>query len=224
MKTTTILVLASMHQFHKDHPTFDYDRLFNAVENFQPDFVGVEIRPEDIGAGENYLSQNYPFEMIELSKEYGDGRCFGFDWLGEDIAGQPIPNNYWKEISVHKKLEREMSDDDSIDFTELEDLFEQQMAILKTATPASLIDGRYGAVTKRYYQVSDDVLRETRYEFITQFRRRRDQEIGKNIVDFILSHAGSRIALVMGANHQVYALETLTNDLEIEDVVYEQPV
>lgn len=223
MKPTSIMIMASMHQFHKEHPTFDYDKLFLSIEHFQPDHVGVEIRPEDIGADDDYLSQNYPFEMVKLSKDYDNGRCFGFDWLGEDIAGQPIPNNYWKEISLYKKLERELSDATSIDFQELDVLFEQQMEILKTATPASLIDGRYGQVTKRYYQVSDDLLRGTKYEFIPQFRRRRDQEIGKNIVDFIHGHPGTRIALVMGANHHVYALETLSNDLEIEDVIYEKP-
>jgi len=224
MKPTSIMVMASMHQFHKEHPTFDYDKLFHAIKHFQPDHVGVEIRPEDIGAEEDYLSQNYPFEMVKLSKDYGNGRCFGFDWLGDDIAGQPIPANYWKEISLYKKLERELSDEASIDFKELDVLFEQQMEILKTATPASLIDGRYGQVTRRYYQVSDDLLRGTKYEFISQFRRRRDQEIGKNIIEFIYSHPCTRIALVMGANHHVYALETLSNDLEVENIVYENPV
>ena len=227
MKTTTIMAVASMHQFHKDHPTFDYDKLFQVIGQFQPDYVGVEIRPEDIGTNEVYLRKNYPFEMVKLSTAYDNDRCFGFDWLGEDIAGQPIPNNYWKDISIYKRLERELSDDASMISNklavELDNLFEQQMDILKTATAASLIDGRYGIITKRYYQVSDDLLRGTKYELISEFRRRRDQEIGKNIVNFIYKHLGTRIAVVMGANHHVYALEALSNSLEIDNVIYEQP-
>jgi hypothetical protein len=227
MKSTTIMAVASMHQLHKEHPSFDYDKLFQVIEHFHPDYVGVEIRPEDIGTNEVYLRKNYPFEMVKISIDYDNDRCFGFDWLGEDIAGQPIPNNYWKDISIYKRLERELSDDASMISNklavELDNLFEQQMDILKTATAASLIDGRYGIITKRYYQVSDDFLRGTKYELISEFRRRRDQEIGKNIVNFIYKHLGTRIAVVMGANHHVYALEALSNNLEIDNIIYEQP-
>jgi len=152
---TTILAIASLHGLHKDNPTFSYNRLFEVVDKFEPDFVGVEIRQEDIGADEAYLSRNYPYEMVELSKRY-EGRCFGFDWLGDDIAGKPIPENYWKEISAYKKLERQLGEDpDFQDTPLLEELFNQQMDIATTATPSSLVDGRYGEVTKQYYQAVD---------------------------------------------------------------------
>ena len=224
MKPTTILAIASMHNFHVDHPHFDYERLFQVIENFQPDHVGVEIRPEDIGADENHLKRNYPFEMIELSKRYGNERCFGFDWLGEDIAGQPIPDNYWKEISAQKKLERELGDDPDFQETPLlDDLYHQQMDILKNATPASLIDGRYGIVTKQYYQAANDLLRGTKYEVISQFREKRDQEIGQHMVNFIREHTGTRIALVMGANHHVFALETLVNHFDNNHLIFATP-
>ena len=224
MKPTTILAIASLHKFHTDHPYFDYERLFQIIERFQPDYVGVEIRPEDIGADEDYLGDNYPFEMIELSKRYGDGRCFGFDWLGEDIAGQPIPENYWKEISVQKKLERSLGEDPDFQETPLlDDLLNQQMDIIKNATPTSLIDGRYGAVTKKYYQAMDDLLRGTKYESISHFREKRDQEIGEHMVNFIREHPGSRIALVMGVNHHVFALETLSKNFANRQLVFAKP-
>ena len=194
------------------------------IKNFQPDFVGVEIRPEDIGADEAYLPRNYPYEMIELSKRYGDGRCFGFDWLGEDIAEQPIPDNYWKEISKIKILERELGEDPEFQDTPIsDDLINKQMEIIKTATPASLIDGRYGVVTKQYYQYIGDLLYGTKYEAISQFNRKRDKEIGRHMVNFIREHAGSRIALVMGANHHVFATETLVNYFGNQQLTFVQP-
>jgi len=223
MKLTTIMAAASMHQFHKEHPTFDYDRLFQVIDYFQPDYVGVEIRPEDIGADDVYLGRNYPYEMIELSKRYGKGRRFGFDWLGEDIVGQSIPSNYWKEMCAYKRLERELLEDTGFKSDELDDLLEQQMDIVKSATPISLIDGRYDTITKHYYQVVDDLLRGTKYELISKFRYNRDQEIGKNIVNFIYAHPGTRIALVMGANHHVFILEALSNHFGSKHVIYEQP-
>jgi len=222
MTQTKIMVLASMHQFHKEHPSFDYETLFQVVEEFKPDHVGVEIRPEDIGADEGYLARNYPFEMIKLSQVYSD-RCFGFDWLGMEIAGQRIPDNYWKEISLYKKLERELSDDETIASGDVDRFFEQQMDILPTATPASLVDGRYGAATKSYYQAVEAMLRGSKYELIFEFRRARDYEIGQNIINFVRSHPGSRIVLVMGANHHVYAMETLSTAFTSKDVVYEMP-
>jgi len=183
---TTILAIASLHGLHKDNPTFSYNRLFEVVDKFEPDFVGVEIRQEDIGADEAYLSRNYPYEMVELSKRY-EGRCFGFDWLGDDIAGKPIPENYWKEISAYKKLERQLGEDgEDPDFQDtplLEELFNQQMDIATTATPSSLVDGRYGEVTKQYYQAVDDLLRNTIYEDLSRFRHKRDEEIGGHMVN-----------------------------------------
>jgi len=223
MTSTTIFAIASLHGLHKDNPTFSYDHLFDVIAKFKPDFVGVEIRQEDIGADETYLSKNYPYEMVELSKRYRD-RCFGFDWLGEDIAGQPIPDNYWKEISAYKKLERQLGEDpDFQDSPLLESLYNQQMDIATTATPSSLIDGRYGKVTKQYYQAMDDLLRGTKYEDLSHFRRRRDEEIGGRMVNFIREHPGSRIALVMGANHHVFAMETITSNFKGGKVKFEVP-
>jgi len=224
MKRTTIMALASMHHFHKDHPTFDYNTLFHVVDDFQPDYVGVEIRPEDIGADEVYLRKNYPFEMVKLSKDYAKGQCFGFDWLGEEIDGQPIPSNYYKEISAYKRLERELSEDVGFNSDELDDLLEQQMDMARSATPASLIDGRYDTITKRYYQIVDALLRGTKYELISKFRHNRDLKISQNIVNFIHKHPGTRIALVMGANHHVFVLETLSIHFGSEQIVYEQPL
>jgi hypothetical protein len=223
MKPTTIMAIAALHQFHAEHPTYGYDLLYRTVDGFQPDYMGVEIRAEDIGADRAYLQRNYPVEMIQLSQDYADGRCFGFDWLGDDIAGQPIPCNYWREVSPYKKLERELGDDPDVVSDELKGLLAQQAEILGTATPASLVDGRYGAVTRRYYQCLDAMLRGTRYELLAQFRRRRDQEIGRNIRDFVQEHRGTRIALVMGANHLGFAVESLSRHLSGEDAIFERP-
>lgn len=223
MATTSILLLASMHNFHQDHPHYDYDKLFQVVAKIKPDYVGVEIRPEDLGTDEAYLSRNYPYEMVELAKRYSEN-SFGFDWLDDDIAGKPIPDNYWKELSKIKKLERQVVDDSNFqDALQVDELLEQQMEILKTATPASLIDGRYGEVTKKYYEALDNLLRGTQYELISIHRAKRDRMIGAHIVDFIRGHAGKRIALVMGANHHIFAKETLVKEFNDGELIYFQP-
>lgn len=219
MKRTIVLVVASLHGLHKENPAYGYEQLFEVIADFEPDFVGVEIRPEDLGADDEYLGRNYPFEMVELVRRYGVARCFGFDWLGDDIAERPIPENYWREISEFKRVERALNADDTLENGTLDELFEEQMAIATEATAGSLVDGRYGAVTKRYYEVMGEWLAGTDYELIPRFRERRDAEIGRWIVDFVRKHAGARIALVMGANHHVFAVEALEQGFEGEDLV-----
>ncbi|MFW9933155.1 MAG: hypothetical protein ACFFDR_10910 [Candidatus Thorarchaeota archaeon] len=213
MKQTKAKLIASMHGFHKDHPTYDYETLFQVVEDFEPDHIGVEIRPEDLGAEISYLMQNYPFEMVELSKRYSD-QCFGFDWLGSDIEGNPIPVHYWQEKSVYKQLERELDKDPMFQSEELDELFSKQVDICKSATPTSFDDGRYDVITKRYYEILDKIIQDTKYELVTQVRERRDQEINRNIVNFIQAHPGSRVALVMGANHRAFVLKALQLNFE----------
>jgi len=114
-----VMIVATMHGLHRDHRGFDYDDLFRLVESFEPDLVGVEIRPEDMDADEDYLRANYPHEMIELARRYGDS-AFGFDWLGDEIANRPIPVGYWQERSPIKSLERELASDAGIAETEEE--------------------------------------------------------------------------------------------------------
>ena len=208
-----------MHGLHKNHPTFDYDTLFQVVEDFKPDYVGVEIRPEDLGAEDSYLLQNYPFEMVELSRRYKSDRCFGFDWLGDDIEGKPIPHNYWEEKSLYKRLERELDKDQNYQSEELDAILSKQIEICKTANPGSFNDGRYDEINKRYYQILDEMLCDSKYEIITQIRKQRDKEINRHIISFIQEHPGKRIALVMGANHRIFVLESLKLNLKKEQFV-----
>jgi hypothetical protein len=107
---TTVMVVASLHGFHAHHPTYDYDKLYALVARYHPDVVGVEIRPEDIGGKDEYLAKSYPREMIALRDSYRD-RAVGFDWLGDEIAGRPIPDGWWQHGSKIKALEREMDAD-----------------------------------------------------------------------------------------------------------------
>lgn len=220
---TTVMVLASLHGYHHDHPTYDYETLFETVERFDPDYVGVEIRPEDLRTEESYLKRTYPREMIELAKRYEDGRCFGFDWLGADIAGRPGPETYGRSMRKIQCLEQALVADPDMRCDEADALVERQLAIIENATPASLNDGRYGAVTRRYYQVLDAQLRGTRYAPIARFRRRRNRAICRQIVEFIGMHHGARIALVMGANHRVFVMKALRSCPELAPIRFVQP-
>ena len=217
---TEVLVVSSLHSAHRDHATFDYDVLFSVVRDFDPDFVGLEIRPEDIGMGEKYLSSNYPREMVELARRY-QGRAFGFDWLGHEITGAPIPESYFKDLHV-TKLSSELAENEAMMAKKPEQIaqLEQEQAdIIATATPASLADGRYGALCRQIDELEQSWLAGSRYEPIVAFARQRDEEIARNLIRFIENHPGSRIVAVLGADHRTFAVEAVLDHFAGSKVV-----
>ena len=207
---TEIVVISSMHGAHKDHPSYSYDTLYSLIGFYEPDFVGVEIRPEDIGAADDYLERNYPKEMIALTKEY-QGKVFGFDWLGESISGLPISDAYWKNLEVKQLGNLLLSDQELLSKkpVEIEALEEKQKQLLLTATPESLNEGRYGQLCRQIDSLEQGWLNGTPFQKIIDFDRMRDDRIGENISAFIDSHRGQTIVIVLGADHRTYALETI---------------
>lgn len=220
---TELLIVSSLHTAHKGHPTFDYDDLFSLVRDFEPKYVGIEIRPEDIGMSRDYLSSNYPREMVELAFQYQES-AFGVDWLGHEIAGTFIPESYWKDLNV-KKLSAELAKDEAMMArkpNQIALIEQEQSQIIATATPSSLADGRYGALCRQIDELERDWLTGSRYEEIVAFNRRRDEEIAWNLIRFLDSHPKSRIVVVLGADHRTFAVEAVVErfaeTIELVDV------
>ena len=167
---TELLVVSSLHGAHEGHASFDYDDLFTLVRDFDPDHVGVEIRPEDIGKSRDDLAWMYPREMIELAHRYPE-RVFGFDWLGDEIAGKPVPRSYFKEMRV-KKLSAALADDEAMQSRkprQIARLEQEQAQIIAAATASSLADGRYGALCRRIDALERSWLTGSQYEEIVAF-------------------------------------------------------
>ena len=209
-KVTELVIISAMHGAHKNHPTYNYNVLYNLVDSFEPDYVGVEIRQEDITGNNNYLQKNYPKEMVELVKRH-NAHVFGFDWLGESIEGIKIPENYWLNMKV-KKLGKEMNRDS--DFLnkkpiELKKQRELQTKIIEQATPYSINNGGYGEICRVIDDFYDLWFKDSKYIGIIQFDKQRDKEIGLNIIKFIEQHRGKRIVMVMGADHRTFAVENI---------------
>ena len=220
---TELLIVSSLHTAHIGHPTFDYDVLFSLVREFEPEYVGVEIRPEDIGMSRDYLSSNYPREMIGLAFQYQEN-AFWIDWLGHEIAGTFIPESYWKDLRV-TKLSVELVKDEAVMArkpNQIALMEQEQSQIIETATPSSLADGRYGALCRQIDELERDWLTGSIYEEIFAFNQRRDEEIARNLLRFLDSHRGSRIIVVLGADHRTFAVEAVVErfaeTIELVDV------
>jgi len=212
IEKTELVIISAMHGAHNNHPTFDYKTLYNLVDSFEPDFVGIEIRQEDIKSDPEYLKNNYPKEMVELSLNY-KSNVFGFDWLGESIEGMQIPNGYWSDLKI-KKLSKAMNKDNGFlnkEPKELSKLRRLQSIIIKQATPSSLNNGEYGRICREIDKLQGAWYKGSQYFEIIEFDKKRDTRIGHSIIQFIEQHQGSRIVLVMGADHRTFAIENIDN-------------
>jgi len=205
---TEVLVVASMHRLHANAPNFGFDRLYSIVERFKPDVVGVEIRPEDIRADPEYLSKSYPPEMIALRDHYRD-RIVGFDWLGPELAGKPIPADWWAHGSKIKALERELGADPKMSDAETQRISEAQREILKSATPASLTNGRYYRLVRKERAWLARHAGDGPYREYIRFNDARERHIDANLAAIVRANPGRRIVFVMGADHHGFAVDSL---------------
>jgi hypothetical protein len=209
--STQVVVIPSMHRFHDKHPTYDYARLYTCVRAKRPDLVGVELRPEDIAGSDDYLAKSYPPEMIALRNQHRQ-HIFGFDWLGPELAGRPIPANWWKEQSVVKKLEREIAADPAMASKQDDELSAAQGELLKTTTPALLADGRYDRLVRARREILRRQAGNGHYAPVVKFTADRERKIGDNIAAVVRANPGRTIVLVMGADHHGFAVERLRTE------------
>ena len=206
IRPATVLVVASLHKGHLTDPNYSYDDLNKIIKTFKPDWVGVEIRPEDMSADPAYVQSWYPQEMWTLKDTYGD-KTFGFDWFGDDLNGQPIPAD-WRTTNAIKALEAQSdaaaelkTPDKQVLSAKLDAIRAQQDALLAKTNPRGLNDGRYDALCVQYYDTLKQYFDGTRFADISTFYTARDAHITANIAAFIKAHPGDRIAIVTGADH-----------------------
>lgn len=206
IRPATVMVVASLHKGHLTDPNYTYDDLNKIIKDFKADWVGVEIRPEDMNADPAYVQSWYPQEMWNLKAAYGD-KAFGFDWFGDDLNGQPIPAD-WRTSSAIKTLESQadsapelQTPDRQALSVKLDTLRAQQDALLAKTNPRGLNDGRYDALCVQYYDTLKQYFDGTKFADVSTFYTARDAHITANIAAFIKAHSGDRIAIVTGADH-----------------------
>lgn len=198
-----VMVVATMHGGHADNPRYSYEDFYSLVTAFNPDLVGTEIRQEDFDPGEEYLARNYP---CELALRYSD-RIVGLDWLGEDLEGQPVPENYWRDQSEIIRLQRQLEQDDTLRSPVVEAAQARQKDILATATAASLNDGRYDLATSAYYSALAEILEGPHFAPLTEFYAERDRRISQNALATLIHFRkmgleGGRVLFAVGADHR----------------------
>lgn len=208
-KNTEIMILGTLHGLHRNNEAYSFDDIFRMIEEFNPDAAGVEIRSEDIEQPKEYLSKYYPYEMIETKFRYsGKIPVYGFDWLGVQIRGTLIPDGYFKTLPA-KILESEFDSFSSPEKTGLEKLDQERMLLLTNKTAKECNDGRFDASCEEYYAQFAAAFKGTKYQEISDFYRKRDENIGRNIISIIEQNEGKKIIFLMGMDHRVFAVKNI---------------
>lgn len=215
-KKSEVLIISIIHGAHRVNPNYSYDSLFAFIEKFNPDIIGVEIRKEDIDSSASYLKNIYPFEMYECITKYSSKKIFGFDWLGDDIAGVAIPENYWKEKSIIKKLQQKLSGDTILQqqLSIIDIIQEEKKKLVLNASLDELNDGRYDLINRIYYEQLKVLLKQTEFEALSDFYKKRDEMIAENILEIIKNNKGKKMIFLVGADHRDYTLKKLSEELE----------
>ncbi|WP_439880360.1 hypothetical protein ACSX1A_14490 [Pontibacter sp. MBLB2868] len=213
---TQVMLLATLHGIHKINPDYTYADVYDIIRQFNPDVIGVEIRPEDIGQDTSYLKQMYPLEMRQITVLFPKEKLIGFDWYGQEAEGKLLPPDALKggnnELSKVKLLERQLNADTSLtsQMAMIAVLMNKMQTLAKTSTPATLNNsGDYELTSEIFYDQMEAMMAGLPYEFYTTFNRKRDEQIGKNIVETIKNNPGKKLIFVMGANHRYAARENI---------------
>jgi len=210
-KTHLIPVL---HGLHKSNDAYNYDSLKAIIARLKPDIIAVEIRREDIGADTTYLKKNYPYEMWMMPQWFPKVRIVGFDWLGEDIEGKSIPDNYWKEIAEIKKWERKRNQDTifTVKLAPCDSISKVRLEILKTSSLKEILESRDSELIKTYYSCMEANLQGSEYQKIPEFYSRRNREMLKNISKLRQQAKGKTLVIITGDDHYPYLFEGLKPD------------
>ena len=223
MNKTEVMILGTIHGLHKDNEYYSYDHVFSMVDAFEPDVIGLEIRKEDLLESRPYLTKYYPYEMIECKYRYQETcKVHGFDWLGETIEGKLIPQGYFENLKS-KVLEKDFQVDEN--FTkekQLIDIIDQvRYPLVLKRSGKEVNDGRYDVAVEILYQQLESLLRETPYEEMSTFHRKRDEGIEKNIIEIVKKYPGKKIIFLTGIDHRVFALKALKSTFKDEIIIRE---
>ena len=208
---TKVYLVPVLHGTHKTNIFYTYDSVKAVVERTAADVIAVEIRPEDIGRDSQYLKKNYPFEMWMMPHWFAQKKIEGFDWLGEDIEGKPIPEAYWQQGSQAKRLQTLLGKDSvyTVRLKSCQLYTTERMKILSALALKGILASNDAILTKEYYNCLQQHLRGSDYEYLTEFYTQRNQKMMQNLDALFARHKDKTIAILTGADHYPYLLDHL---------------
>jgi len=215
---TELLILPTIHAGHKRNVNYNFEHVRNIIKNFKPDIIAVEIRPEDLDQDTIYLHKFYNPEMIMFLNEFPEAKKAGIDFMGADVAGKPLPENFLKDTLVEfgkfRLMNQKLMRDSAIVKARIEkglpDLISKRGKMMAGLGANQLMTGDYDALTEEFTVSQTQILRGTPYQYYDDFQVMRDQRIADNVKAIAKKNKGKRIIVLTGANHRNRAFKLLS--------------
>ncbi|MEI6949977.1 hypothetical protein V9K67_22520 [Paraflavisolibacter sp. H34] len=208
---TKVYLVPTLLTLHQTNKQYSYDSLRAVIGRARPDVVAVEIRPEDMEADSAYFRRNYSYEMWMVKYWFPSIIVKGMDWLGDDIAGKPIPYRYWQDVSRIKYLQRRLEIDEaySAKLKNCQLYDEQRMSYFRFGTLKNIFRSTTDILTKSYFDCLHGQLQGSDYEELTRYYDKRNATIRQNVTNLINDNKGKNIVVLTGYDRYPYLLDHL---------------
>lgn len=199
-----VILLPTIHKLHTVNHRYNYDSLRAKITALGPAIIAVEIRNEDLFRDTAYLKRNYPYEMWMMHYWFPDVKVVGFDWLGTDIEGKRIPDDYWRTQAAIKKWERALEADTiwSTVIVPCASFTQQRMQLLKTTTLDELLVSDDASLNLSYYDCLDKKLAGSVHHRVVDFYNTRNERMISNLKGIIKENWNNEKLLILtGDDH-----------------------
>lgn len=226
---TQVLLLPTIHNAHETNSRYTYQHLLKIVENFKPDIIAIEIRPEDMGQKDSvYLKTFYRPDMIMMMTKFPAIPKVGIDFLGIDQVGKTLSLNYRRDTTTANAkagaISRAISRDP--EFAAIyktagwQELENKRLALIASASAQELIDGPFDSYSNKMAALLDSLRAlKPQYAGFQASSTYRDQRLADNVKDVILRNPGKRIVALSGVNHHGLYVQVM-NEKTMPGVVF----
>lgn len=216
--TTTVLVLPTLHGAHEMNANYTYDDLLTIAKAFDPDVIGVEIRPVDMELPGDSLDVFYPVEFIQVRDSF-PGIVKGIDFYSEETRDEVVNRKMFTDTTTEmgriKNLQQQMNKDslllESYESSGIPQIQEKQTQIALNYSAEEMLNGQYDSLTARQYRLEDSIFKNSIYEAYSRFNNNRDLQITKNALELVEKNRGKKVLLLVGANHRNRLVDSLEN-------------
>ncbi len=204
---TEVTVCGTLHGYHKKNPNYSYDQLFSFIEKYNPDIIGLEIRPEDMDEDHAFLQNYYPREMTEVVKRFAGKELVGIDWWNKSVEGEKVSDELIDTL-FNVVMARKYSKDTLFLNRKpaiIDELNNQKMQIAATASMCEVINGNYDSLNICFYNELGRYFEASPYQKLYESYMVRHQKLADNMVEVVRENPGKRILFLTGVDHQAYA-------------------
>ena len=201
-----VYVIPALYGLHQKNKNYNYDSLYAVIKKINPDYIIVEIRQEDMGQDTAYLKKNYPAEMWIMRYWFRNKKHFGMDWLGKEIEGKSIPENYWEETAEIKKWEKELDADTAIQnkLQSCEEIQYKRLPALTNGSFSEITKDEEEKLTLQYYQCFNKALMNTIHSRISRFYQMRNYTMAERITQVVAENGSGTYVVLAGVDRVPY--------------------